>query len=469
MPGAGMKLTRRGLAVECRGMRARMPDTERTNITRSKLALISKRACEEPRCQFTSLSHLLDERFLKECYFELGRDRASGIDGVTWEEYGANLEGNLEDLVARMKAKRYKPQPARRVYIPKDGHSKRPLGLPSLEDKIVQKGMVHILEAIFEADFLDCSYGFRPGRSCHQALNAVDKAIMTKPINYVIDTDIKGFFDNVSHEWMMKFLEVRIKDPSFLLLIRRFLKAGYVETRRIVATERGTPQGGNLSPILSNVFLHYVLDLWFEKEVKPRIGGHGYLVRYADDYLCMVQKMEDALYIERALRERFAKFDLELHPEKTRVISFGRHERENAKRQERKPNTFDFLGFTHYCGKSRKGKFIVGRKTSRKKFRMKCKQMNAWLKAIRNTEKTKEWWPILEAKLRGHYQYYGVSGNMMLLRRFYAVTLRLVRRWLNRRSQRKTFSWKGFTEYLKHYPLPEPRIVHSLYTLSPVT
>jgi group II intron reverse transcriptase/maturase len=201
---------------------------------------------------------LLDERFLKECYFELGRDRASGIDGVSWEEYGENLEGNLEDLVARMKAKRYKPQPARRVYIPKDEHSKRPLGLPSLEDKIVQKGMVRILEAIFEADFLDCSYGFRPGRSCHQALNAVDKTIITKPINHVIDADIKGFFDNVSHEWMLKFLEVRIKDPSFLLLIQRFLKAGYVETGKIVATERGTPQGGNLSPILSNVFLHYL-------------------------------------------------------------------------------------------------------------------------------------------------------------------------------------------------------------------
>ena len=244
-----------------------MPDTERTNTTRSKLALISKRACEEPRCQFTSLSHLLDERFLKECYFELGRDRASGLDGVTWEEYGANLEENLKDLVARMKAKRYKPQPARRVYIPKDDHSKRPLGLPSLEDKIVQKGMVHILEAIYEADFMDSSYGFRPERSCQQALNGVDKTIMTKPINHVIDADIKGFFDNVSHEWMMKFLEVRIKDPSFLLLIRRFLKAGYVETRRIVATERGTPQGGNLSPILSNVFLHYVLDLWFAKDL----------------------------------------------------------------------------------------------------------------------------------------------------------------------------------------------------------
>jgi group II intron reverse transcriptase/maturase len=445
-----------------------MPDTERTNITRTKIALISKRAREEPRCQFTSLSHLLDERFLKECYFELGRDRASGIDGVTWEEYGAHLDESLRDLVVRMKRKQYKPRPARRTYIPKDDQSKRALGLPSLEDKIVQKGMVHILEAIYEADFLGCSYGYRPGRSCHQAINAVDKTIMTKPINHVVEADIKGFFDHVSHEWMIRFLQGRIKDPSFLLLIRRFLKAGYVESGMIVATEQGTPQGGNLSPILSNVFLHYVLDQWLEEELKPRMEGCCYLVRYADDFLCMVQKIEEARYIEQALRERFAEFDLELHPEKTRVISFGRYERENAEKQKRKANTFDFVGFTHYCDKSRKGKFIVGRKTSRKKFRKKCEQMNEWLKAIRNTVKTKEWWPILQAKLRGHYQYYGVSGNMRSLQRFYTVTLRLALKWLNRRSQRKTFSWMGFREYLKHYPLPKPRIVHNLYTLSPV-
>ena len=292
---------------------------------------------------------------------------------------------------------------------------------------------------------------------------------MTKPINHVIDADIRGFFDNVSHDWMMKFLQVRIKDPSFLLLVRRFLKAGYVDAGMIVATEQGTPQGGNLSPMLSNVFLHYVLDLWFEKKLKAQVQGQCYQVRYGDDFIYMVQKAEDALYIEQALQERFAKFALELHPEKTRVLSFGRYERENARRQSRKAHTFDFLGFAHYCGKSRKGRFIVGRKTSRKKFRKKCKDMNAWLKAIRNAVKTKEWWPILKAKLRGHYQYYGVSGNMASLRRYYATTLRLVRKWLNRRSQRKTFSWKGFTEYVKRYPLPAPRITFNLYTLSPVT
>jgi len=226
-----------------------MPNTEPGYCgTLTKLALISERAQREPKCQFTSLAHLLNAQFLGHCYYQLGRDRASGMDGVTWQEYGENLEENLKDLVARLKAKRYKPQPARRVYIPKDEHSTRPLGLPALEDKIVQKGIAWILEAIYEADFLDCSYGFRPGRNCHQAVDAVDKTIMRNPINHVIDADIKGFFDNVSHQWMLEFLQVRIVDPSFLLLIRRFLKAGYIDSGLLVATDQGTPQGGNLTP-----------------------------------------------------------------------------------------------------------------------------------------------------------------------------------------------------------------------------
>jgi group II intron reverse transcriptase/maturase len=445
-----------------------MPYTEMDN-TFAKLAFISKRAREEPECQFTSLAYLLNAGYLKACYKHLGKDRACGIDNVTWRGYGQKLEENLTDLVSRLKRKRYKPQPSKRVYIPKDEHSKRPLGLPALEDKIVQKGIAGILEAIYEADFLDCSYGFRPRRGCHQAINAVDKTIMTRPINHIIEADIKGYFDNVSHEWLVEFLQVRIKDPSLLLLIRRFLKAGYVEAGMREATEQGTPQGGNLSPLISNVFLHYVLDLWFEKRIKPQAQGQCYLVRYCDDFICMVQSVEEARQIKQMLEERFAQFGLELHPDKTCVISFGRYERQNAERQNRKANTFDFLGFTHYCGKSRKGNFTVGRITSRAKFRKKCKEMNAWLKAVRNAAKTKDWWPTLESKLRGHYQYYGVSGNMPALRRYYAMTLRLTRKWLNRRSQRKVYNWKRFDEYLKHYPLPKPRITHNLYTLSPVT
>jgi group II intron reverse transcriptase/maturase len=443
-----------------------MPDSELESPL-LKLALLSERARKDPKCQFISLAHWLDEEFLARCYYRLERDRASGIDGVTWKEYGAHLEENLRDLVARLKAKRYRPQPSKRVYIPKDEHSQRPLGLPALEDKIVQAGIAAILGAIYEADFLDCSYGFRPERGCHQALDAVYQTIMRKPINHIIDADIKGFFDNVSHEWLMKFLRVRIKDSSLLLLIERFLKAGYFEAGRIVATERGTPQGGNLSPLLSNIFLHYVLDLWFEKRLKRAVRGACHLVRYADDFVVMVQYQDEARHVMQALGERFTQFGLELHPEKTRVIGFGRYERENARRQKRRPNTFDFLGFTHFCGKNRWGKFNVGRKTSRKKFCKKARELNTWLSQVRSLHAVKEWWPILKAKLAGHYQYFGICGNSRMLLRYYRLAVRLAFHWLNRRSQKQSFNKRSFSEYLKRYPLPPPRIVHSPYKLSP--
>ena len=434
------------------------------NSTLALLPLISERARKEPKLQFTSLAHLLNREFLRECYFELGRDRASGIDGVSWQAYGENLDENLANLVKRMKAKQYRPQPAKRVYIPKDEHGKRPLGLPSLEDKVVQKGISRILEAIYEQDFLDCSYGFRPGRSCHGVLRAVDQTIMKRPVRYVIEADIKGFFDNVSHDWLMKMLKVRIKDPSFLLLIRRILKAGYMEEGRLVKTEQGTPQGGNLSPMLANIFLHYVLDLWFEKRIKPQMVGQVYLIRYSDDFLIMTQKQSDACMIERALRDRFRKFSLALHPEKTRTISFSRKEPENAKRQGRKPYTFEFLGFTHYwCCSLEGGWYMLSRRTSAKRFRRACRAMNEWLRSVRNWCKTKLWWQILGSKMRGHYQYYGVSGNSKMLKVFYYQVIRMVHKWLNRRSQRNRWNWERYLNYLRNYPLPLPHIVHKFY------
>ena len=315
------------------------------NPTPTKLALISRRACEDSKFQFTSLDHLLNVEFLRGCYRTLGKEKASGIDGMSWHDYGENLDGNLVNLVERLKAKKYKPLPAKRVYIPKNDKETRPLGLPAIEDKIVQKGIARILEAIYEADFMDCSYGFRPKRSCHQALKSIHDTVMSKPVSYVIEADIKGFFDHVSHDWMMKFLQVRIRDNSLLLLIRRFLKAGYMESGLLVRTGEGTPQGGNLSPMLANIFLHYVLDLWFVKRVKPSVAGQCYLVRYADDFVCMVQYRQSADEIERMLRERFAKFGLSLHPEKTRTISFGRYERQNARRQGQHVRLFGLYTF----------------------------------------------------------------------------------------------------------------------------
>lgn len=433
--------------------------------TRIILERIAGRAQREREVRFNNLAYLLDEEFLKECYNKLERNRAGGIDGVSWQEYGKQLEGNIKRLVERMKAKQYKPQPALRVYIPKDEHSKRPLGLPAVEDKVVQKGIACVLEAIYEQDFLDCSYGFRPRRDCHQALKEVNTIFTQEPINHVVEADIKGFFDNVSHERLMEFLGRRINDPSFLFLIQRFLKAGYVEDGIRYETEEGTPQGGNLSPMLSNIFLHYVLDEWLEKEIKPRMRGVIRLVRYADDFVCMAQYADSAEEVATAMKARFAEYGLELNAEKSRVISFGRYEEENARRQNRKANTFDFLGFTHYCGQSRNGRFLLGRKTSGKKFRKKCGEMNAWLKAVRNVCTAKEWWQVLKAKLTGHYRYYGVSGNFVMIRRYQKRTLILAMKWLNRRSQRKTFSRESYGEYLKQHPLPIPKLAHNFYTL----
>jgi len=443
-----------------------MPYTEVENTTWLKLSLISARAKREPEFQFTSLAHLLNRDFLKDCCKSLNRNKAVGIDGVSWKEYGERLDENLDKLITRMKGKKYKPISARRVYIPKNEKGKRPISIPALENKIVELGIKCILESIYEQDFLDSSYGFRPKRNCHQALNRIDKLIMTKPVNHIVEADIKGFFDNVSHEKLLEFIRIRIVDTTLLDLINKFLKAGYVENGLLVKSDIGTPQGSILSPMLANIFLHYALDTWFETTVKSRIKGFCEIVRYADDFLCVVQYVGESKRIEKGLENRLGKYGLEIHPEKSRSFSFGRFESENSKRQNRRANTFDFLGFTHFCDKTRKGKFKVGRKTNRKKFTEICKELNQWLKSVRNLVKTKEWWKILKAKLRGHFQYYGVSGNMPSISKYYRIAIRLVHKWLNRRSQKKRMNWDKLNEYLQCYPLPKPSIKHNFYTLS---
>jgi group II intron reverse transcriptase/maturase len=443
-----------------------MPYLEVGTDVETKLDLISLRAKREPRYQFTCLAHLLNEGFLERCYRGLGRNKAAGVDGVSWKEYGENLRDNLKGLVDRMKAKQYRPLPARRVYIPKDEQSTRPLGVPVQEDKIVGKGLSRILEAIFEQDFYDCSHGFRPERGCHSALKAVDTILLNKRINHVIEADIKGFFDTVSHAWMMDFLGRRIKDPSLLRIIGRFLKAGYKDSGLLVESTQGVPQGGTLSPMLANIFLHYVLDEWLEKEIKPQVNGECHLIRYCDDFIVLVQFKEDAQRIIELLRKRFEHYGLSLHPAKTRVMSFGRYEQINAMNQQRKANTFDFLGLTHYCTKSRHGGFLVGRRTSAKKYRKKVRELYQWFKEQRNARTQKELWKTFAAKLRGHYQYYGISGNYRGIYRYYCCAIRIAFKWLNRRSQRKSFNWKQFAQYLEKYPLPKPRIAHRLYALS---
>jgi len=416
----------------------------------TKLNLITEHTIRDKGFKFTSLAHLLNENSLKECFHMLKKDKAPGQDKVTYEEYGMYLVTNIQKLVKRMKAGKYYPQPVRRVYIFKGEGKKRPLGIPALEDKIVQMGITRILNAIFEPNFLDCSYGFRTGRSCHQALKQLDNSIMTKPVNHLIDADIRSFFDNVDHDWMMRMLEEKIADKNLLKIIKKFLKAGVMEADKLYQTKEGTPQGGILSPALSNIYLHYVLDLWMEKIVKRDMRGYVELLRYCDDFIVLVQYKNEAEKILAEIDKRLNKFGLDLSKEKTRLIEFGRYAKINAKDQ--KPDTFDFLGFTHFCDKTRNGSFKVGRKTRRKKFNLSLKKMNSWLKAIRNRVKTKEWWKIVSAKIRGHFEYYGISGNYAAIKDFYQLALRLIFKWINRRSQKKSMNWKQFINYLKYYP-----------------
>jgi RNA-directed DNA polymerase len=434
----------------------------------TKLKLITSRAQRDRECRFSSLAYLLEEGFLAQCFMELKRGKAPGIDGVRWEEYAEKLTENLRGLVERLKAKRYWPQPVKRVYIPKDEKSVRPLGLPVVEDKVVQMGITRILEAIFEVDFLEVSYSFRRNRSCHDALDRLNKVIMTQPVNYIVEADIKEFFEHVDHKWMMECLRQRISDPSFLKLIGRLLRAGIMEEGKYIQTEEGTPQGGILSPVLSNIYLHYVLDLWFERRLKRELSGYAEENRYADDFVICLQNKGDGERVLKAVRERFAKFGLSLSEDKTRQIEFGRYAGANREKRGEKPITFDYLGFTHFIDRTRRGKFKVGRRTSKKKFRAKIKAMNSWLKSVRNAVKLKEWWAVLRVKLLGHYRYYGLSGNFVGMGRYYLRVLALVYKWINRRSQKRSYTRKGFAQYLEYYPLPKPRIYRNLYTLSPV-
>jgi RNA-directed DNA polymerase len=432
----------------------------------TKLRRIARKARSDPKFQFTSLFHLMNEELLRGCFKRLRGRAAAGIDGVTKDAYAEHLEENLTALVERLHRLAYVPQSVRRVYIPKPGSVKgRPLGITCLEDKLVESGLVRILEQIYEQDFIDDSFGFRPDRGCHDALRALNVSLERGGTEWVVEADIKGFFDNVDHDWLMRFLAHRVADRRVLRMVKRFLKAGVCEDGQVYVSDEGVPQGGNISPILANVYLHYALDLWFEGRFRKGCTGRARLIRYADDFVVCFSKQTDAERFRSELVVRLAEFGLEVEPSKTKVLAFGRSAQGRARRQGRsKPETFDFLGFTHFCGRTRDGKrFHVKRVTAKKKFKAKLAAIKAWLKLNRARLRTRALWEQICVKIRGHFAYYGVTGNFWSLDRFLAEVKQLLFQWLNRRGGRRHMTWEQFTRMQRSFPFPRLHTRVNLY------
>ena len=396
----------------------------------------------------TLMYHINKETLIKE-HRKQNNNKASGIDKITKEEYEVNLYNNIEDLLNRMKKFGYRPQAVRRTYIPKGNGKLRPLGIPAYEDKLVQGVMANILNNVYEPRFLECSYGFRPQRNAHMAIAKIKKCIMTKPVNYILDTDIKGFFDNVDHKWLIKFLENDIEDKHFIRYVVRFLKSGIMEKEIIKESLKGTPQGGLISPVLANVYLHYVLDEWVEKWIKPRSKGYVEIVRYADDFIVMFQYENEAKSFYEVLKKRLLKFNLELEESKTRIIPFGRF-------RGTKDN-FDFLGFTHINAKTRKGKYIVKHKTSKKKMKVKRKEFKMWMKDNMHKPISKIM-ETIKKKLIGHYNYYGINNNCKCLCDYYMYVKLSTYRILNRRHQKRSMTYEMFNRIWTGFEMPIPHI-----------
>lgn len=427
-----------------------------------KLQQVIRRAKKKPQEPFTSIAHLLTLDLYREAWRNLNKGSSAGVDGITAKAYGENLEKNLRGLHERVKAGTYKAPPARRVWIPKDDGSRRALAVPCMEDKIVQGAVRILLEAIYEQDFLPNSYGFRPRRNPHQAIQAMKDTIVRHKVNYVVDVDIKGFFDTMEHEWIKRFVKHRINDRTIKRLIGKWLNAGVLEEGKIKREENGSPQGGVISPVLSNIYLHYVLDLWAHHKVGKQMRGEMYMIRYADDVIFCFQYHEDVQRFQAMLKDRLAKFGLKLNEEKTKVVEFGRFAGQWARRRGQKPGTFEFLGFKHSCGETRGGKFAVKSETSGKGARKFLKRVWQWCKEHRH-KPVEEQSQMLGAMLEGHYQYYGITFNIYRLYRVYHHVRVMWKYWLHRRSQRSRVNWTWFNRLLQRVQLPKPHIPHSVY------
>ena len=443
-----------------------MPERPSLDSISTKLQRIAELARQSPGMVFTTLAHHIDIEFLLEACRRTRKDGAVGVDGRTARDFAENLEENLQSLLDRVKSGRYRAPPVRRVFIPKgDGQGQRPIGIPTFEDKALQRAMVMVLEAVYEQDFLDCSFGFRPGRSAHDALDVLWKGLMRMGGGWVLELDIRSFFDEIDRSHLRSFLDQRVRDGVIRRTIDKWLAAGVLEKGCLTRPETGSPQGGVISPILSNVYLHEVLDKWFEDVVKPRLEGDAFLVRYADDATLVFSCERDARRVMDVLPKRFAKYGLALHPTKTRLLDFRRPTGPNGVGgggSQSRPSTFVLLGFTHYWGRSRRGKWVVKRKTSTKSFCRSARAVAMWCRRFRHE---KLWWQhrALVRKLHGHYGYYGITGNGTALECFLGAVTRIWWKWLSRRSQRARMTWDRFNNVLRRYPLPAARVVHSVY------
>ncbi len=429
----------------------------------TKLERISQLSSENPNMVFTSVGHLINKELLMECHKDMDGKKGTGIDGVTKEDYGVKLEENLENLVKQLKQRAYKPKPARRVEIPKENGKTRPLSIYCYEDKLVQEALRKMLEAVFEPHFYDEMMGFRPGRNCHKALKKLNTMLEKEKTNWVLDADIKGFFDHLDHEWIVKFIESRIKDPNIIRTVRRMLKAGIMKEFQYEDTEEGSGQGSVCSPVIANIYMHYVLVWWFKEKMEPVKKGYAGLVVYADDFVACFQYKSDAEIFYKHLKSRMIHFGLELEESKTRLIEFGRFAENNRKdRGEGRPETFTILGFTHYCSHGKTGRFRVKRKTSRKKLAKKSRENNALIRDMR-FQHINYIVKKLNEILVGYYHYYGITDNSKSLKSFYNIVRFRLFYWLNRRSQRRSYTKEGYKELLRQFPLAQPRIYVSIY------